>query len=196
MVPTFSCSYSFDPWYVVHCKPSLECSTAHLLKERFGLFSYVPEIRVCAEKTHMKVVPFFPGYFFLQVNLQQTLLSSINTSPGVRRVVTFGESPEPIPSTIVDAIYASINELNNGGQFLFYDFSIGDTLRMKSGPFQDLELIFAGPMHPSQRVFVLLNMLGQVRKVQVERSKLEHTIPPPFLERKRYTRGKGRKIHP
>ncbi|GCE28526.1 hypothetical protein KDA_40100 [Dictyobacter alpinus] len=167
----------------------------YLLKERFGLSGYVPEITLCTDKKHVRVVPFFPGYFFLQVNLYHTPLSSINTSYGVRRIITFGESPEPIPVAIIDTIHEHIDELNRSGYSPFHDFSIGETVQMKNGPLHNLEMVFAGPMQPSQRVFVLLNILGQLRKVQVDRNKIKHTLPPSPVQKKRYTRGRGRKIH-
>jgi hypothetical protein len=86
-------------------------------------------------------------------------------------------------------------------------FRSGDAVRVKhGGPLQDLEMIFVGPMTGSRRVCVLLNFLGRLKQVHLDGETLEkvpsrtatdNTAISAYSYKKRYTRGKGRKInHP
>jgi len=71
-------------------------------------------------------------------------------------------------------------------------------VRITDGPFRDMWAIFEGPTTPSQRVQVLLTILGHARRVQLEPADLEK-VPTgaegPIPKRPRRTRGRGRRIN-
>lgn len=195
--------YSTVSWYLIHCQARKERYAADAIKIFFGFSVYIPEYK---QKYHggIKQFPLFPGYIFVQADLQKVPLSQINASPGVLRLVTFGEDPYPIPHKVIEEIAERSKLMDTLKQ---EPFRSGDAMRVKhGGPLQDLEMIFVGPMTGSRRVCVLLNFLGRLKQVRLDVERLEkvpsltatdNIAVSTYSYKKRYTRGKGRKInHP
>jgi transcription antitermination factor NusG len=184
--------HTTSQWYVVHCKYQKEAQAAAGLKERLSLSVYLPEVRR-HERGQLRCAPFFPGYLFVCADLGIVALSQINTLPGVIRLISFDDLPQPVPAVAVEEIRRRIDELNISGYFAAHDFRPGDTLRLKRGPFQGFEAIFLGPATPRERVRVLIEFLGDLRTMEVDVAQLERDAAgaarPP-----RRTRGKGRTI--
>jgi transcriptional antiterminator RfaH len=180
-------------WYVVHCQPFKERQVAAALEDQLGLAVFLPEVRR-RYRREVQPAPLFPRYLFVRANLQAIPLSRINTTPGVLRLVAFASVPQPVPASVVRAIRERVDDLNAQGGLLEHHFHPGETVRLAAGPLRGLEAIFKGPMHPSERVRVLIEFLGQLREAEVDVDLLERTSPSPAPKRERRTRGKGRGI--
>lgn len=187
-------SYSFcsdAAWYLVHCNPRKELYAANVLKSQFGLSVFFPQYTV-RSRGEVRQLPFFPGYIFIQANLQKTSLSQINASPGVRRLVSFDTEPQPVPHYVVAEIAERLDHLEG---LAYQAFRPGDVVRLKNNSsLQDLDMVFIGHADANQRVCVLLKFLGRLKKVYVDADMLERKPANPLQKRTRYTRGKGRKI--
>lgn len=169
----FASTYpSSDPWYVVRCKPRKETYVANVLQHNLGLFVFLPEL-VSRQRGEVRHLPFFPGYLFVQVDLQMAPFRRINKTHGVLQVVAFGGDPAPVPSSILEVISAKLDLLNTGNHLSPHNFSPGDLVRFKNGPLYDLEMVFVSPITPDKRVQVLLHFLGHVREIEVDPGKLE-----------------------
>jgi len=191
-VPTPGSLCSDEAWYLIHCKPRKEQYATNVLQSHLNLTVFLPQYKV---RTHgeLRLTPFFPGYIFVQANLQKVSLSQINTSPGVQRLVSFGDDPYPIPHYVIEGIAERLSQMNIADQHSFHP---GDVVQIKHNhTLQDLEMVFVGPTAASQRVCVLLNFLGRLKKIYVDAGMLEKRSTVPLQKRTRYTRGKGRKIN-
>jgi len=166
------------------------------LKDNLRTKVYVPEVCKRARGSS-QMVPFFPGYIFIQVNLEQVKFNSINSMPGVVRLLQFGGEPQRIPVGVIEAVRATVDRLNAEGGIPPHSFQPGDAVRFTSGPFRDLEALFLGPQTPSARVKVLLHFLGRLNEVQVDADCLEpnRSHMTSDQQRPRRTRGKGRVIN-
>jgi transcription antitermination factor NusG len=193
-----SCSKTL--WYVVHCQPRKESYAAHAVESCLGLSVYIPEYK---QKSHgvIKHYPLFPGYIFVQADLQKVPLSRINASPGVLGLVASGGDPQPVPNDVIEEIVVRLKHMDTLKR---EPFCPGDVVRVKhGGPLQDLEMVFMGPMTGSRRVCVLLSFLGRLKQVHLDGETLEkvpshnaheeRVIDASYI-RTRYTRGKGRKV--
>jgi transcriptional antiterminator RfaH len=181
-------------WYVVHCKPHKESQTASALRDSLALPVYHPEVRRYVQG-RLEQAPLFPRYLFVQANLREVKLSSINTTPGVVRLVAFGDVPQPVSVAVVESLRQRVDYLNQQGGLLGHGFQPGQTVRLRGGPLQGMEAIFVGPMRPSERVQVLIEFLGRLNEVKVVAEELEDANTAPVPGRVRYTRGKGRRIN-
>jgi len=169
----FASTYpSGDPWYVVRCKPGRETYVANVLQKSLGLFVFLPEIAI-RQRGEVRHLPFFPGYLFVQVDLQMAPFRRINKTHGVLQVVAFGGDPTPVSSSILEAISTKVDLLNTGNHLPSYNFSPGDLVRLKNGPLYDLEMVFVRPITRNERVQVLLHFLGHMREIKVDPGKLE-----------------------
>lgn len=185
-----------DPWYVVHCKSAKEQYVANILRHHLGLTTYLPEVALYWRK-EIQHVPFFSGYVFLQANLQKLGTNSINSCPGVLRLLDFGDGPVEVPQILIETIQEEIARRNR--RICSQKFSPGDPVRVTTGPLQGLWATFLEAKTSGERASILLHMLGRLNKVQLDVHTLEkidaqEDLRPITLRRKRGTRGKGRKI--
>jgi transcriptional antiterminator RfaH len=190
----FSKDATMEKWYTLYTKPNAEHQVVKALTQR-QIHTYLPEIEL--PKTRKGRKPFFPCYLFARVDLSQVGISSLQWTPGLRRVVGFGDQPTPLPDEVIKLIQDGLNEIEAAGGWTVHNFKPGDTVLITSGPFQDMLAIFAGPTTAARRVQVLLNILGHASRVQVEvddlaKASVKEEVPP--LKRPRGTRGHGRKI--
>jgi transcriptional antiterminator RfaH len=182
-----------EQWYTLYTKPGAEYQVVKTLAQR-QIHTYLPEIKLLKTQVHK---PFFPCYLFARVDLRLIGVSVLQWTPGLRRVVAFGDQPTPLPDKVVGLIQHKLSELEAAGDWSAHAFKPGDTVLITSGPFQDMLAIFAGPTTPTRRVQVLLNILGHASRVQVEVSDLAKApmeAEVPIQKRSRGTRGQGRKI--
>jgi transcriptional antiterminator RfaH len=121
-------------------------------------------------------------------------LSRINATPGVLRLITFGDVPQPIPAEVIEAIRERVDDLNTRYGQPEYLFHPGDAARFKGGPLRGLEAVFVRLMKSSLRARVLMTFLGQLSEVEVEMQDLEPASSKLAPHPERRTRGKGRKI--
>jgi transcriptional antiterminator RfaH len=194
-------------WYVVHCQPFGESRAAAALEGYLGLPVYLPEVwqRI---RGQLRRVAFFPRYLFVRANLYAVTTSRINATPGVLRLIAFGDIPQPVPAETIEAIRERVDHLNNRAGQPEYLFRPGDAARLKGGPLHGLEAVFVRSMKSSTRARVLIDFLGQLSKADVEMGELEpvgvgaeletHGLQPVGTKaarvRERRTRGKGRAI--
>ena len=91
-------------WYVMHSKPRKET----LIRERLRveqIEAYLPSIRVKpVNPRSRKEQPFFPGYLFIPVDLEQISASELRRMPGATGLVCYGGEPAPIGDSLIRAI--------------------------------------------------------------------------------------------
>ena len=178
-------------WYVVHTKARQELLAAGLLEQRLTAVVLLPQVRQ-RYRGQMRVAPLFPGYLFVELDLEQSEASAVNNTPGVIRLEAFGGVPKPVPAKVMQALQARLAEIDSQGGLPQHPFKTGDRVRLTEGPLAGLEAVFVGPMRPAERVRVLLEFLGQEQEALVPVAGLEPAGGPD--KRPRRTRGKGRVI--
>lgn len=178
-------------WYVLHAKPRREMLVASLVEDRLHLAAYLPEIVQLSGARSAKA-PLFPGYLFVHADLAAIGLTAFHTLPGVIRLVSVGERPQPVPAQEVARLRQRVAEWNAQGGLPQHPFNPGQEVAIISGPLQGLTAVFAGPLHPAQRVRVLLHFLGALSEVELPVSEI--AAPAPLTHRPRRTRGHGRPI--
>jgi transcriptional antiterminator RfaH len=180
-------------WYVVHTKARQEILAAGLLEQRLAAAVLLPQVRQ-RYRGQMRSAPLFPGYLFVELDLEQSEASAVNNTPGVIRLVAFGGVPKPVPGRVIAALQARLAEIDAQGGLPQHPFKEGDRVRLTGGPLAGLEAVFVGPMRPAERVRVLLEFLGQEQETLVPVEDLEPAGGPALPKRPRRTRGQGRVI--
>jgi len=185
-----------EQWYTLYTKPNAEYQVAEALRQR-GIQTYLPEIETGRQDKRRRQQPFFPCYLFVKVDLKAIGLSAVQWTPGLRRLVAFGEQPVPLPEAVINLIRQQLGELEAGGGWPAHPFKPGDTVGITAGPFRNMLAIFEGPTQPGRRVQVLLAILGHLSRVQLDPADLTKVTAPvtaPRPERPRRSRGRGRPI--
>lgn len=160
-------------WYAVQAQPQREkLALLHLARQDFVSFCpMLSKTRRIGRKRVTALAPFFPGYLFVSLDLDRCQWRSINGTIGVLRLVAFGNGgrPTPLPVGFVERL----QEWNNGGGHLARnaELSAGARVRIVGGPLDDLCGILE-TADGSERVRVLLSLLGKETRVQLRRDLL------------------------
>src|SRR4029077_10999822 len=88
-------------WYVVYSKPHKEEQAQfHLRMKNLDVFFPRLDLVRVAEK-RKRIIPLFPNYLFVRIHLPSEF-HYVSWSPGVKRIVSFGERPIPLDERVVD----------------------------------------------------------------------------------------------
>jgi transcription antitermination factor NusG len=148
-------------WYVLRSKPHKEeFLWGQVLAHQVDAF--FPAIRSKAVNPRArKVKPYFPGYLFVNVDMDIVPLSLWMWLPGSRGLVSFDSVPALVPDPLIAAIRRKVNDINENGNGYppSLDLKTGDIVSIQSGPFTDYDGIFDGCVSGNDRVRVLLKHL-------------------------------------
>ena len=160
-------------WYAVQCLAHREAGAqSHLENQSYSVF--LPrrlKTRRHARKLDTVLVPFFPNYLFIHLDVSRERWRSINGTYGVARLVMRGELPAPATVGVIEALRSACDARGILSQSC--ELSEGQPVRILAGPFAD----FVGELErldESQRVRVLLDIMGGRVPVLVAR---HHLVP-------------------
>ena len=161
-------------WYVLRSKPNKEdFFWGQLLAHRIEV--YYPCIRAKAVNPRArKVKPYFPGYLFIHVDLQEVTTSFLNWMPGSRGLVAFDAQPASVPEALIVAIRHKVDQINEAGGERLFGLQPGDAVVIRDGPFAGQEAIFDACLSGNERVRVLLKLLrGRQLPVELPGTQIE-----------------------
>lgn len=157
-------------WYAVFCKPRQEAiAEENLRRQDFDV--YLPRISV----THRRrgkwadvIEALFPRYLFIQIDPQKHSTSVVRSTRGAIDMVRFGDRLAMVPKEIIDVIKqqedAATENLNNSQPL----FNPGTPVKIVGGAFLGVNAIF-NEHDGTARVIVLLELLGKINRVKINR---------------------------
>jgi transcriptional antiterminator RfaH len=147
-------------WYAIQTKPNREKEVERRLSD-LNLEAFLPWMRArrrIGTRFRWVLVPLFPGYIFCRLDIVISGKSA-RYSPGVRNFLTFGNRIAEVGDEIIQALrHRCPNGVAQVDPFIARP---GDTVRINEGPFSGLEAVFERPLKGSERVAVLLDILGR-----------------------------------
>jgi transcriptional antiterminator RfaH len=158
-------------WCVVNTLPGQEVrAERNLLRQ--GFRAWLPAIRKTrrhARRVDMVRAPLFPGYLFVQLDLDREGWSPINSTYGVRRLLAQDARPETLHERFVADLQNSVRE--DGTCALPPEregLRPGAQVRVAWGPFADSVATIL-ELAPKERVLLLLDLLGGKVKTTISR---------------------------
>ena len=151
-------------WYVVLSKSRHEEAAYFHLTSK-GIEVFYPKLFLpVARKSGRQIIPLFPNYLFVRIDVSSLEYSQVAWCRGVKRFVSFGGTP----AVVGDSIIAFMREQadHQGLIVARSNLKIGDEVQIAKGPFKGLVGIIQEPPDTKSRVKVLMAMLS--RHVQVE----------------------------
>lgn len=156
-------------WYLIHTKVSAEAIAQRNL-ERQGYEVYLPRLAQSVRfdgRWRDCMMALFPRYLFLRLDEGRQPLAPVRSTVGVATVVRFGSRYTTVPDKIVNELRSRADPVSGLHRLKRKPLWVaGATVRITAGSFEGLEGIFerfAG----SERVLVLLNLLGQEASVRI-----------------------------
>jgi transcriptional antiterminator RfaH len=155
-------------WYCLHTKTKCEHIAAANLAQAAEIETFCPRIRYRKSTRRGRVwfqEALFPGYVFARFPLR-THLRIVNGTHGVLRVVRFGENRFP---SVPDAVIESWRRLVDENTLITVEtqFRPGDEVEVVEGPLRGIQTVITQVLPAKERVRILLELLGEVREVQV-----------------------------
>lgn len=154
-------------WYALRSKPQKEDVVWRQLQAK-GVDVFYPRLRVNPVNPRAKKVkPYFPGYMFVSLDLEEVGISTFQWMPHALGLVSFGGEPSAVPEHLIYAIRSKVQAIADAGGEKLSDLKPGDIVRVQDGPFAGYEAIFNERLPGTERVRVLLEFLNR-RQVTVE----------------------------
>jgi transcription antitermination factor NusG len=164
-------------WYALHSHPYKEDLLWKQVQAN-DIETFYPRVRVSpVNPRSRKIRPYFPGYLFVRVDLQEVGLSVFNWMPYSTGLVSFGGEPAIVSDALIQAVKQRIQQVEQAGGELFDGLHQGDQVVIQDGPFDGYEAIFDIRIPGSERVRILLKMLNdrnvpmEIRAGQIRRKK-------------------------
>ena len=161
-----------DHWYLIQIKPN-----CHRLAERNlhrqGVETFLPMQQVTRRQASRFVTdlkPLFPGYMFIGLSPELTPWRAINSTIGVSRLVSFGGEPKPLSVQLVSGLMLRCDA--SGTLLPLKSLKEGDRVQLLTGPFANF-IATIDAIDPEQRIWVLMDFLGQKTRMQVTADQLQ-----------------------
>lgn len=161
-------------WYALHVKPHKEQPVYQLLRAR-QVEAYYPVLKVKpVNPRSRRERPFFPGYMFVYLDLEQTGEDRLRWMEGTYGLVSFGGRPATVPERLIRELRQRLIDVHAAGGPEQEGLVAGDHVRITGGPFEGYQAIFDARLPSSERVQVLLTFLrDQPKRLQLDASQIE-----------------------
>ena len=160
-------------WVAIYTKPRHEKTVALELAKK-GFEVYLPLLRVRKKWSDRKKwveLPLFKSYLFGRINKENTI--SFVSTPGLVRIIKFGDKIAIVPNSSIDSIKLM---LNGGYNPIPTDFFIkGDPVLVKSGPLKGLigEVI---RLDKHDRLLIRIDAIKHSISIDIERKFLKPLV--------------------
>jgi transcription termination/antitermination protein NusG len=172
-------------WFVVHTQSGYEKKVKSNLESRIGSMNMedsifevvIPMEDVIEFKQGKKVVvqkKVYPGYLYVRCFLDDRSWDVIRNTPGVTGFVGTGGKPVPLSKRDVEAALSEPEEeeLEGGAapkrQRPKLEYEVGESVRVREGPFADFSGQIAEINEDQLKVKVLVNIFGRETPVELE----------------------------
>ena len=152
-------------WYLLKYKPnSLNKATLNL--ERQGIHVFCPKhIQTLRKRAKFATVtlPLFPGYLFIELTTKLVSWSTINSTYGVSKIISFGKYPCKVPKQIILNLKKNCDQ--NNIVFQKSKLKSDDKIKIDKGPFTN----FIGKVlkvENNERIWVLLEYMNKKSRIR------------------------------
>lgn len=174
-------------WYVVHTQSGYEKKVKQNLEARISSMNMeerIYEVVIPMEDVvelgkggQKKIVQkkMFPGYLLVRCELDDDSWYVIRNTPGVTGFVGQGAKPSPLPRRDVEAFLAVSPETPEEVAVRAkprLEYEMGETVRVKEGPFADFSGQIIEINEDQLKLKVLVNIFGRETPVELEFSKV------------------------
>ncbi len=157
-------------WYAVYTYPRAEKTVAEQLRIR-DIENFLPlYCKTSRWKNGMKMnleLPLFPGYLFVKIGLRDRV--RVLQTPSVAFLVGVGAKPIPVPEQEVEVLRAHLHRVAAQPHPFV---SVGDRVRVKSGPLSGLEGFLIQKKNES-RFILSMDLIMQSMSVEVDSCDIE-----------------------
>jgi len=169
-------------WYVVHTQSGYEKKVKSNLEARIGSMNMedqifevvipmeeVPELNKAGKRV-MVQKKMFPGYLLVRCDMTDESWFVIRNTPGVTGFVGQGAKPSPLPRRDVEAFLLVKPDAEEAPRRAKprMEYEVGESVRVKEGPFADFTGQIAEINADQLKLKVLVNIFGRETLVEMD----------------------------
>ncbi len=170
-------------WYVLRVQSNREKQVAESLQKRVkmeGLDERITQIVVPSEqvteirggKRRVTERKIYPGYIMVQMDMDEDTWFLVRETPGIGDFVGAHLKPVPMQPREVEKMLGQMERRDEEPK-LKIDFKVGDTVKIKEGPFENFDGIVEEVIPAKGLVRVVVTIFGHATRVELEYWKLE-----------------------
>ncbi len=157
-----------EAWYLVTTKLKSEIRVKDNLDRKYGLETFFPVYPPKKQKSRVGL-PLFARYVFVLFDLEKDF-QKIQYTPGVSRVVCFGNTFVPVPDEVIECLR---NRCDEEDHILPPELVTGQKVRVKNGLFEGCEGIIQ-EKRGNRRIQLLLELAyGPSMKIEIGSTDVE-----------------------
>jgi len=165
-------------WYVVHTQTGQEDKVKASLEAKIkqeNLTDLIGQIVIPKEtisevkkgKKKISERRFFPGYIFVEMELNEKTWYILRTTPGILGFLGTGVQPVALEESEIEGILKRIEERKEK-PVPKITFEIGESVRIKEGPFMDFNGTVEEILTDKGKVKVNVSIFGRATPVELE----------------------------
>lgn len=157
-------------WYVLRTKTGHEDRVRSRLENKGECLSVLipmKEVTVTRSGRKRKLMkPLFPGYIFIEIELNDNFWYEIKNTPGVINFISCGNDPIPVHESEIKYII----DLTDDGKAPIpeTDFEVGDTAKIVNGAFMGTSGVISGIDIKRKKIKVVIDILGKQVAIDLE----------------------------
>lgn len=147
-------------WYLLQTKARDEQRALDNLHNQ-GVHTYCPTIevnKIVRGKRQLVTEVLFPGYIFVQLDDQSPSFTSVRSTRGVSKFVSFGSSPAVVPNELIRLVQQQCDQ--EAPRADKNTPKTGDIIEITDGAFKGLQAVFSQP-DGAMRAIVLVTVMSQ-----------------------------------
>ncbi len=172
-------------WYIIHAYSGFENKVRDSIlsdAERMGLSQLVEEVEVPTEtvtevrrgKKVQAERKFFPGYVLAKLSLNDDVYHLVKNTPKVTGFLGSSGKPQPISEAEAARILNTKEEAANAPKMkITVDYEIGDSVKVKEGPFASFNGLVEELDFEKNRVKVSVSIFGRATPVELDFEQVE-----------------------
>ena len=170
-------------WYVLRVQSNREKKVKEALEKRVkmtGLEDRIAEIIVPSEqvteirggKKRVTERKIYPGYIMVNMDMDEDTWFLVRETPGIGDFVGAHLKPVPMGEREVEKMLGQMEEKDEEPK-LKIDFKVGDTVKIKEGPFENFDGVVEEVIPSKGLVRAVVTIFGRATRVELEYWKLE-----------------------
>jgi transcriptional antiterminator NusG len=157
-------------WYVLQTKTGHEDRVRIWLENKSECLSILlpkKEIMVASSGRKRKLLkPLFPGYIFVETELNDKFRYEIKNTPGVINFISSGNEPIPVRESEIEYIMALVNDSKT--PLPETTFEVGDFAQIISGPFMGASGVINEIDIKRKKIKVVIDILGKQVSIDLD----------------------------
>jgi transcriptional antiterminator RfaH len=159
-------------WFLAQIRPNCQkMAEQNLRRQNFQTFLPMHEETKRRSGRFVSTLrPLFSGYIFVAFDTARGGWQAINSTYGVTQLVSFGGEPRSVPHDLISRLMLRCDE--RGKLLPPRILRPGETVKISEGPFSNF-IATVEKISRDQRVWVLLDLMGQSTRVAVQSDALQ-----------------------